>query len=178
VIAYISVGSNIEPERNIPEALEELKRRVTIKRVSTFYRTAPVGKKDRPFFLNGVFEIETSLSARALKYDVLRPIETALGRVRTSDKYAPRTIDLDILLYADLVVDEPGLRIPDPDIRVRPFLAVPLLELAPDLALPDTAEPLASLESARGPAGMNPHPALTSRLRTRIGKAPFPRKKR
>lgn len=162
--AYVGVGSNIEPERNIRRALDLLKQRVHVAACSTFYRTAPVDRPDQPPFLNGVWRIETPLTAYALKFDVLRPIEADLGRVRTVDPYAARPIDLDVLLYGDVVVDEPDLRIPDPDIRTRSFLSVPLLELDPELVLPDTHEPLALLVSSQEVAGMELQQAFTRQL--------------
>jgi len=135
---FIAVGSNIEPEKNIEVALVELKKYVKITAVSNFYKSAPVGNPEQPLFLNGVIKIQTDLKPRELKFDILRKIEEKLGRIRTSDKNADRTIDLDLILYDDLVVDEPDLRLPDPAIRIYPFVAVPLLEIAPDLILPDT----------------------------------------
>jgi len=129
VQAFIAVGSNIEPEHHIRLALEQLARHVTITGLSTFYRTPPLHRPEQPTFINGVVRIETAIPARALKFEVLRTVESRLGRVRTVDKYAPRTIDLDIVLYGSQVIAEPDLRIPDPDLRARPFLAVPLLEL-------------------------------------------------
>lgn len=82
--------------------------------------------------------MEYSGDPRSLKFHVLRPIEDALGRVRTNDSYAARPIDLDVLLFGSLVMNEPGLVIPDPDILSRPFLAAALVELHPDLVLPGT----------------------------------------
>lgn len=166
--AYIAVGSNIEPEENIPKALEKLKRNVRVKTTSTFYRTMPIGRPEQDAFLNGIWEIETKKTAHALKFDVLRRIETEIGRMRTDDKYAARTIDLDIALYGDLVIDAPDFQIPDPDIRTRPFIAVPLLELAPALVLPDTGEQLASIAIAPEIAGLEPVDDFTASLRERI----------
>jgi len=168
VNAYISVGSNIEPEKNIPEALEKLKKYVSVKAISTFYRTVPIGRPEQPAFLNGVWQIDAEQSARELKFDILRQIEAELGRVRTEDKYAARTIDLDIALYDDMVIDEPDLRIPDPNIRQRPFIAVPLLELAPRLVLPDTGELLSSLDIVKATQDLEPVCDFTEILRERI----------
>jgi len=145
VDAFVSVGANIDPERNVVEALRLLGRSVRITGVSTFYRTKAVGRPEQQDFLNGVWTVATNLSPRSLKFDVLRDIERRLGRIRTADKYAARTIDLDVILHGDAVIDEPDLHIPDPDIRTRAFVALPLLELAPDLRLPDTGEALATL---------------------------------
>ncbi len=145
VTAFIALGSNIDPEKNVVSALEALAERVSLEAISTFYWTEALGECPQPPFLNGACRIATVLPPKALKYDVLRSIETDLGRVRTEDRYAPRSIDLDIALYGDCVANEPGLRIPDPDIRNRPFVAVPLLELGPELALPDTGELLSDI---------------------------------
>jgi 2-amino-4-hydroxy-6-hydroxymethyldihydropteridine diphosphokinase len=145
VTAFIALGSNIDPEKNVVSALDALAERVFLEAISTFYWTEALGECSQPPFLNGACRITTVLPPKGLKYDVLRSIETELGRVRTENRYAPRPIDLDIALYGDCVVNEPGLHIPDPDIRNRPFVAVPLLELDPDLALPDTGELLSDI---------------------------------
>ncbi len=164
----VAVGSNIEPERNIPAALEMLTHHARLTGVSTFYRTAPLDRPEQPPFLNGAVRIETRLTARALKFDVLRAIEGRLGRVRTQDAYAPRTIDLDIALYGDSVIDEPDLRVPDPDIRERSFLAIPLLELEPDLVLPDSCQPMTSLVQPEWASTMTPDASLTEHLRAKL----------
>ena len=162
--AFIAVGSNIDPERHILEALRRLARRLSVTGVSTFYRTAPLDRPDQPPFLNGVWRIDAPVPARAIKFDYLRPIETELGRVRTADKFAARTIDLDLILYGDAVINEPGLKIPDPDLRTRPFIGIPALALAPDLVLPDTGERLASILPSVS-ANLQPAPDFTARLR-------------
>lgn len=168
VRVLVAVGSNIEPERNVPAALDMLSHQARLTGVSTFYRTASLGRPEQPSFLNGVVRIETRLSARALKFDVLRAIERRLGRVRTQDAFAPRPIDLDTALYGHEVIDEPDLRVPDPDIRERPFLAIPLLELEPDLVLSDTGEKLASLVRPEWASTMRPDAALTEFLRSNL----------
>ncbi|MDD5628879.1 MAG: 2-amino-4-hydroxy-6-hydroxymethyldihydropteridine diphosphokinase [Elusimicrobia bacterium] len=139
--AYISLGSNLSPEANIPKALELLAKKVRLHGLSTFYRTEPVGPAGQPLFVNGVAAVRTELAPRALKFQVLRGIEAELGRRRGPDRYAPRPIDLDILIYGDLAVDEPDLVLPDPDLRTRPFLAAALRELAPGLAPPPAGSP-------------------------------------
>jgi 2-amino-4-hydroxy-6-hydroxymethyldihydropteridine diphosphokinase len=166
---FIGVGSNIDPEDNISRALEQLATHVRVEAVSTFYRTAPLARPSQPPFLNGVVKARTGLDARTLKLDVLRGIESVLGRVRTADAHAARTIDLDILLYDSTIIEEPKLRIPDPDIRERPSLAIPLLDLAPDLVLPDTGERLAALPCARRHAELIPADDFTGALRERLG---------
>lgn len=169
VEVYIAVGSNIEPEKHIPLALDRLQKAVRVKACSTFYKTPPIGRPGQPEFLNGVWRIETQVTARELKFGVLRRIEAQLGRVRTTDQYAARPIDLDIAVYGEAVIREPDLRVPDPEVYGRPSIAVPLLELAPDLVLPDTGRRLSSLPSAQSRADLKPVPRVTEALRARIG---------
>jgi len=161
VTAYIGVGSSIDPERNLPAALRLLRARVDVAAVSSFYRTPALGRPDDPEFLNGAFRIETDLAPRALKYEVLRGIEAELGRERTGDSYAPRTIDLDLLLYSSEVVDEDGLRIPDPDIETRSFIAVPLAELDPELTLPDSGRKVSELFTGAVAGGLHRDAVVT-----------------
>ncbi|MGI6294502.1 MAG: 2-amino-4-hydroxy-6-hydroxymethyldihydropteridine diphosphokinase [Armatimonadota bacterium] len=144
---FISVGSNISPEINIPKALGLLAKRVAVIGISRFFLTEPLGTVG-PAFYNGVIEIDTDMAPYDLKYQVLRDIENALGRVRGPDKYAPRTIDLDVIVYKGSIIDEPDLKIPDPDITQRPFLAVPLYDLAPKMRLPGTNRALSDIISA------------------------------
>lgn len=148
--------------------MEALQREVDVLAVSTVFRSRPVERPEQADFLNCVFAIQTDAGARALKFEVLRAIETKLGRTRLADKHAPRTIDLDIAIYGDEVIDEPDLTVPDPDVRTRPFVAAPLLELAPELVLPDTRERLASLAVAHDRSGLIAAPSVTARLRERL----------
>lgn len=165
---YVSIGSNIEPERHIPMALTRLARRVRLDGISTFYRSAPLGRPEQPPYLNGVCRLFTDLSPRALKFNCLRPLEEELGRVRTQDEFAARPIDLDIALFGDLTVKESDLEIPDPDIRDRAFLAVPLWELAPEAILPDTGETLAAVVQSFGDVNLTPVVDFTRELRARL----------
>ena len=166
--AYIAVGSNIEPQDNILNALIALKTYVTITAISNFYRTSPVGKREQPEFINGVVKIKTNFKPRLLKFDVLRNIEKCLGRVRSIDKYTPRTIDLDLILYGSLVIDEPDFHLPDPIIRLYPFVAVPLLEIAPELMLPDTRTPLSTEPVIKLKGDLCLKSEFTARLQHRI----------
>jgi 2-amino-4-hydroxy-6-hydroxymethyldihydropteridine diphosphokinase len=173
VSAFLAVGSNLEPEKHIPAALEKLRARLRVTAVSTFYRTAALTDPARagapgPSFLNGVVRVDTDLPPRVVKFEILRHIEDDLGRVRTADRYATRTIDLDLVLYGNVALDEPGLHLPDPDIRTRSFIAVPLLELAPQLVLPDTGERLAELAVARDLRGMEARVEFTKALRGQV----------
>jgi len=145
---FIALGSNINPEYNIREAVRRLASRCRLLAVSPVYETAPVGKTDQPNFLNAAALIETDLTALELKTQVLQVLEQELGRVRTEDKNAPRTIDLDIALFGDQVLDV-GLRhIPDPEISKYSHIVVPLADLAPQQRHPETGQTL--LEIAQG----------------------------
>ena len=140
--AFLSLGSNIEPEKNMLEAVRLLSRHVKILKASTVYLTRPLHGKPEPQYYNCVIKIETDIEPRKLKFDVLRAIEAELGRKRTRDKFASRTIDIDIILYGNLVISSEDLIIPDPDIQQRAFLAIPLREIEPDLVLPVSNKPV------------------------------------
>lgn len=163
----MGVGSNIDPEQHVLAAAELLGDRVELIGVSTFYRTAPVARPEQPPFINGVFVFITELGPAQVK-QLLGAVEAKLGRRRTEDRHAPRTIDLDLLILGELVFNDGRLRLPDPDIRRRPFVGLPLLELAPDLILPDTGEPLRRVAAALSGAGLEPDVALTAALRNKI----------
>lgn len=169
---YIGVGSNIDPEINIPAALLLLGEQVRIVSISTFYQTEPVGVSDSPPFYNGIVGVVTDIPPRELKFEILRNIEEVLGRIRGADKYAPRTIDLDIIVYGNAIINEPGLVIPDPDIVNRAFIAVPLLELEPDLVLPDYEVKLADVVESMPADSMVPLIDFTRRLRLEIMNEP------
>lgn len=167
---FVGVGSNVDPELNVPRGVQLLAQRVPVVAVSTFYLTPPEGGRSQPPFVNGVLQLGQAVpSPEELKWGVLRAVEDALGRTRTADKYAPRVIDLDLLLYGDLVLDTSGLRIPDPEITRRAYVAVPLWELAPCLVLPGDNLPIADVAAALGGGQMEPLPVLTDRLRSMAG---------
>jgi len=117
---------------------------VELRRVSTFRETEPVGFLDQPPFLNAAAELETELSAPDLLARLL-DVERRLGRVRGDARFGPRTIDLDLLLYGEEEIDEPGLRIPHPRLAERAFVLRPLAELEPDLVVPGKGPILALL---------------------------------
>jgi 2-amino-4-hydroxy-6-hydroxymethyldihydropteridine diphosphokinase len=205
-LAYLAVGSNIEPELNVPSALEMLARTpgVTLTGISTFYRTPALSgpeagpgkearreapgrevpptdyagprRRDDPDFLNGVLEVRTTLSPERMQ-EVLRGVEERLGRVRVADRYAPRTMDVDLLLYAanrgidgtySLIPVRTGGASAHPDVRTRPFVALPLMELAPDLLLPpDGTSIKAVAEGFPGSCGI-PEVRFTENLRSRF----------
>jgi 2-amino-4-hydroxy-6-hydroxymethyldihydropteridine diphosphokinase len=138
--AYVGLGANLgERETTIRRAVELLAETagVAVVAVSTLRETDPVGYADQPRFLNGVAALETTLAPRAL-LERLLAVERELGRVRgEGPRFGPRTIDLDLLLHGDEVVDEPGLVVPHPRLAERQFVLEPLHELDPRLALPD-----------------------------------------
>jgi 2-amino-4-hydroxy-6-hydroxymethyldihydropteridine diphosphokinase len=142
---FITLGSNIEPQKHLRAAVRRLSRHVDVVAVSPVYRTAPVGTTDQPHFLNAAVQIATPLAPEALKQTVLAPIEQALGRVRTEDKNAPRTIDLDIALFNYAVLDYAGHHVPDPDLLAYPHVVVPLSDLAPYYVHPETGATLAEI---------------------------------
>ena len=130
--AYVGVGANLgDREATIRAALAALPGVVA---VSELRETAPVGVVDQPPFLNGAAALETKLSPREL-LDALLEVERRLGRERR-ERWGPRTIDLDLLLHGDDVVDEPGLTVPHPRLHERRFALEPLLDLDPDLVVP------------------------------------------
>ena len=165
VTSYIGVGSNIDPETNIEHALSALGQHVRIEAISTFYRTKPLLGRRQPDYLNGVWKISTGIPLPELKTGVLSPIENELGRIRTADAYAARTIDLDILLYGDMVADGGEITVPDHDITTRPFIAIPLYELAPGLVLPGTGTPLSEIARNMNTESMIADIPFTERLR-------------
>ena len=134
--AYVALGSNLgDKEANLRRALELLiERGVEIVKTSTFISTEPYGVTDQPQFLNGVCEVRTSLVPLALLHTLLE-IEQEMGRVRLRH-WGERNIDLDLLLYEDVVMDTPELKLPHPDMQNRDFVLLPLAEIAPELVHP------------------------------------------
>lgn len=133
--AYVGLGSNLgDREGMLRRALELLGRRLEVTGVSSLRETEPVGLLDQPRFVNAVARVATKLSPRGL-LDVLLAVEQELGRVRM-ERWGPRTLDLDLLLYGDQCVDEPGLKVPHPRLHERRFVLEPLVELDPGLVVP------------------------------------------
>ena len=130
----------------------------SLRAVSMVYQNPAIGPSPAPDFLNTAVLIEAELAALEIR-DRLRAIEAQLGRARTSDKYAPRVIDLDLCLLGSHVVETPELSLPDPDVLTRPHLAVTLAELAPDFRHPLTGETLSAIaERLRPLADLRPRP--------------------
>jgi 2-amino-4-hydroxy-6-hydroxymethyldihydropteridine diphosphokinase len=132
-VIFLSIGSNIQPQENLPKAFGLLRQEVHIEEVSRVWKTPAVGGGG-PDFLNAALRIRTHLAPDELKSRVLHPIEARLGRVRTENKYAPRPIDLDILIVDGSVHD--------PQIWKQAFLAVPLADLLPTLENSENGETL------------------------------------
>jgi 2-amino-4-hydroxy-6-hydroxymethyldihydropteridine diphosphokinase len=137
--AFVGLGANLGDRlATITAATERLDSLpgVELVAVSRLRETDPVGVVDQPRFLNGACSVDTSLEPRPL-LDALLAIEASLGRVRNGTRWGPRAIDLDLLLFGERRVDEPGLTIPHPRLHERGFVLEPLLDLEPDLTLPD-----------------------------------------
>lgn len=136
-LAYVALGGNIDnPVKRLLSAMDEFDRlpKTRLLRASSLYRTEPVGYSEQPEFVNAVALLETSLSAMTLLLNLFA-IENQHGRVR-SMRNGPRTLDLDLLLYDDHVVDSESLVLPHPRMHSRAFVLVPLLEVAPDCRIP------------------------------------------
>ena len=149
--ALLSLGSNMEPERNLPAAVRELARFGRIVRVSSVWESAPFGPPGQPTFLNAAVLLDTPLSARMLKNTAIAEIERRLGRVRSADRFAPRPIDIDIMLFNRDTFVLGKRRIPDREVLERPFVAIPLAEIAPDYRHPETGETLAAIAARFDP---------------------------
>ncbi len=135
--AFIALGANLgDPAATIRAAFEALDSLPESRLLasSALYRTAPVGITEQPEFVNAAARIETGLAPEVL-LDALLDIEHRFGRIR-AERNGPRTLDLDVLLYDDLVLDSPRLTLPHPRLHLRAFVLYPLADLAPDLALP------------------------------------------
>jgi 2-amino-4-hydroxy-6-hydroxymethyldihydropteridine diphosphokinase len=160
-IAVLTLGSNIEKERNLPAAVALLREMTEVTAVAPIYESAPTGLLEQPNFFNTAVLIHTPLAPGQIKDELIVAIEQALGRVRQADKNAPRTIDLDLALYNDEVLDyvaQDGRsrHLPDPDIQKFAHVSLPIADLLPDMGHPESGEPLAAIAArllARLPDG-------------------------
>jgi 2-amino-4-hydroxy-6-hydroxymethyldihydropteridine diphosphokinase len=149
--AFIGLGSNLaEPAAQVNHALRALGElpQTRLLKVSSLYRSAPVGYLDQPDFINAVAQVETGLAPRAL-LDALLALELECGRTREF-KDAPRTLDLDVLMYDDLVHHEHGLTVPHPQMHLRAFVLLPLLEIAPDCIIPGVGAAVVAMAGCAG----------------------------
>ncbi len=134
---YLGLGSNLgDRQKQIQRALDLLQRDGTVRIVSSsaLYETEPVGVADQPMFLNGVVKCDTQRTPQGL-LALLQSVERSLGRERTV-RWGPRRIDLDLLLYDDLQIQQPDLVVPHPELPNRAFVLIPLAEVAPDMVHP------------------------------------------
>ncbi len=131
-------GSNVEPEVNAVTAARKLAAVIDRIQISSAWHSSALGCEDSPEFINWAAVGKTRLGPVEFKFDVLRPIEEELGRHRSSDINAPRTADLDLLLYGDLVLSDAnaGLELPDPDLQQHAHALIPAAEIAPDIVVP------------------------------------------
>lgn len=137
-IVYLGLGANLDnPLRQLQAAVLALRAHpaLHLSACSSFYASKPMGPQDQPDYVNAVVCIESDLAPLPL-LDTLQHIENEAGRVR-EQRWGPRTLDIDILLYADQVIDSPRLQVPHPGLTEREFVLYPLLEIAPGLTLPD-----------------------------------------
>ena len=149
--AFIGLGSNLEdPCSQLRRAFDDLAGLPDTRLVahSSLYRSAPLGFAEQPDFINAVAKIETALTPQALLQALLQ-IEHRHGRERTF-RNAPRTLDLDVLLYGDMQLHEHGLTIPHPQMHLRAFVLKPLLEIAPDVPIPGMGQAKAALDRCDG----------------------------
>lgn len=162
VIAYIGLGANLgDPRRQLEEALGRLAaaEEVEVLKVSTFYLNPPLGPPDQPWYINAVAQIRTRLAPEELWW-VLRRVEEAMGRLRR-ERWGPRLIDLDLLLYDGVIAEGPELAIPHPEMHRRAFVLVPLAEIAPEAwhpVLQKTAAELAAELAAADRRALRPLP--------------------
>ena len=151
--AYVGLGSNVgDRERMLWGAIHMLafNPEVDVVAVSVFRETQPVGFVDQPPFLNAAAAVETDLEPRAV-LDLLLAVERELGRTRDGPRFGPRTIDLDLLLYGDEELDEPGLAVPHPRLHERAFALEPLADLDPELVVPGRGTVQALLARLQSP---------------------------
>ncbi|MDN3717142.1 2-amino-4-hydroxy-6-hydroxymethyldihydropteridine diphosphokinase [Vibrio breoganii] len=137
--AYIAVGSNLgDPVAQAKQAIESLRDlpRSRVIQASSLYSSTPMGPQNQPDYINAVVKIETELQPLEL-LDNTQKIENEQGRVRKEERWGPRTLDLDIILYGDETIDQPRLVVPHYGMREREFVLYPLLEIEPNLILPD-----------------------------------------
>ena len=160
---FISLGSNQDdPQAQVRRAFRELEQlpRSQLLGCSSLYRSAPLGPQDQPAFINAVAMLDTRLSPHGL-LDVLKAIEQRAGQVRTAERRGPRILDLDLLLYAEQMMDTPRLQVPHYHMHARSFVLYPLAELAADLIMPD-GTPLQALLDACPATGLERLPGSTA----------------
>jgi 2-amino-4-hydroxy-6-hydroxymethyldihydropteridine diphosphokinase len=168
-LAFISIGSNIDPQENLPRAISCLHEIGEVLCVSEVYQNPAYGATPQPDFLNAAALVRTDLSPQEL-HRRLRQIEARLGRLRTEDRFAPRTIDLDLSLYGEEIVVEEDIILPDPDLLILPHVAIPIAELDPEYLHPARGEVLQEIaDRLRKGAHLTPRPDVREKIA-----APYP----
>ncbi len=158
--ALLLLGSNIDREANFCRAAQRLAELVRVVAFSPVYETEPMGDAAQPCFLNAAALIETELGPEQLKSEVLQRIERELGRVRGPNKNAPRTMDLDVILYGDRVFRLGGRQVPDPELLRYAHIARPAADVAPDWIHPERGLSLRAIADRLPPQGMTPRPDI------------------
>lgn len=156
-LAYVGLGSNLnDPSAQINRALQALASLpgTRLCQRSQLYINPPMGPQDQPDYVNAVVQLETTLAPLEL-LDHLQNIEAAQGRVRSKERWGARTLDLDLLLFGELMLDDPRLTLPHPGMHERNFVLYPLAEIAPQLAIPGRA-PMAALLAQCPVRGLRP----------------------
>lgn len=143
--AVISLGSNVNKEENLPASIRLLAEMCRVVEVSPVYETLPVGLPEQPNFFNAAVIVETEMQPAMLKEAVLSYIEERLNRVRTGNRNAPRTIDLDLALFNNEVREYDGHQVPDPDVLSFAHVAVPIADMVPKMRHPQTGETMAKI---------------------------------
>ncbi len=166
--AVIALGSNIAPEKHLEDALVRLARQVRVLALSHIYETPPVGAPGTPHFLNGAVLIETELDPITLRDRVLRAIEQELGRVRQADPNAPRTIDLDLVLYEGAEGHEAPFPLPAPDLYRYAHVAIPVAQVARDWPLDKAGTTVAHVARQFNAADFRRRPDVERRLHEAI----------
>lgn len=164
-IAIIALGSNVDAERYLPLAAAALNRLGQVRKVSSAYENPAVGPPGQPDFLNAAVWLETDEEPDSLRRH-LHDIESQLGRERGSDRYAPRTVDLDLCIWDRKVDDRSDHPLPDPDLLTRAYLAAVVAELIPDFEHPETGETMQAIAERLAPgADLRPRPGVTAEMR-------------
>ncbi|MGQ0697917.1 MAG: 2-amino-4-hydroxy-6-hydroxymethyldihydropteridine diphosphokinase [Panacagrimonas sp.] len=153
--AFVGLGANLgDPHAQLLDAVDAISRLpdTEVQAVSRFYRSAPMGPAQQPDYCNAVCRVATKLAPRVL-LAALIDIERAVGRIRGSERWGPRLLDLDLLHVVDVAINEPGLRLPHPGLGERNFVLMPLAEIEPGLRIPGVGE-VAALAGAIGRGGL------------------------
>jgi len=161
--AYLSLGSNIKPEENIIAAVTLLAEMTRLVAVSPVWETKPIGFTNQPNFLNAAAIVETDLDAGQFVENVAHVIEDYLGRMRQPNKNAPRTIDIDLILFNHQIFKLNRHHIPSPELLERSFVAIPLAAIAPNIRHPETGQTLQDIADSFdvAPDEMRLHPNVS-----------------